>query len=54
MVHQITKQIVNAAVADPKCVDLNRFFNLKGEIINNATLTLGKHLSADWAGLRRL
>ena len=54
MVHQITKQIVNAAVTDPKCADLNRFFNLKGEIINNATLTLGKRLSAEGAELQRL
>lgn len=42
MVHQIMKQIVTMAIADPKCQDLTRFFNLKAEMLNNASNTLDK------------
>ena len=40
-VHQIMKQIVTMAVAQPECRDLARFFNLKAEMINNAAVALG-------------
>ncbi|GAX77714.1 hypothetical protein CEUSTIGMA_g5157.t1 [Chlamydomonas eustigma] len=42
MVHQIMKHIVTMAIATPECADLARFFNLKAELINHASLTLDK------------
>lgn len=39
--HQILKAIVTLAVNTPECRDLARFFNLKSEIINHASATLG-------------
>ena len=48
MVHQILKQIVTMAVADPKCTDLVRFFNLKAEMLQNASNTLGGQGASAW------
>ena len=41
MVHQIMKHIVTMAIATPECQDLARFFNLKAELVNHASLRLG-------------
>lgn len=52
MVHQIMKQIVTMAINTPECSDLARFFNLKAEMINNASNTLDK-LRKDTDGMVR-
>jgi hypothetical protein len=41
-VHQILKHIVTLAVNHPACADLQRFFNLKAEVVANAANTLGE------------
>lgn len=41
MVHQILKQIVTMAINHPNCHDIQRFFNLKAEVIAKAADTLG-------------
>ncbi|KAJ9506686.1 hypothetical protein QJQ45_005482 [Haematococcus lacustris] len=41
-VHQILKHIVTLAINHPSCADLQRFFNLKAEVVANAADTLDK------------
>lgn len=41
-VHQILKHIVTIAINQPACTDLQRFFNLKAEVVAHAAATLDK------------